>query len=145
VNLEQGYVRVTGKGDKERVIKLGIELRRALSKYKMQYRKAVEGETALFTNDMGFKFERGGIRMMVVRMLHAHIPRQLAKYGPHTLRHTAATIDLFVNEDLDATRRKLGHVDAKTTQRYVHLADVVRQSGLSPMDAVMNSVYHRQK
>ena len=145
VNLEQGYVRVIGKGDKERVVKLGIELRRALSKYRLQYRKAVDGEPALFTNDMGFKFEKQGIRMMVLRMLKAHVPRQLNKYGPHGLRHFAATIDLLVNKDLDATRRKLGHQDAAITRRYTHLADIVRQSGISPMDAVLAGAHRQPK
>lgn len=118
-------------------MRLGLELRRALSKYRLQWRKGVDGENALFTNDMGFKFEVGGIRSMVIRMLRAHVDRPLRKYGPHTLRHTYATTDLLVNNDLQGTSRSMGHRDTQTTMRYVHLADMLRTNGTSPMDAVM--------
>ena len=91
----------------------------------------------MFTNDMGFQFDKGGIRTMVVRMLKAHVSRRLAKYGPHTLRHTYATTDLLVNNDLQNTSRSMGHRDTQTTMRYVHLADMLRTSGQSPMDAVL--------
>lgn len=137
VNLEQGYARVLGKGDRERIVRIGLELRRALSKYRLQFRKSVQGEPAMFTNDMGFRFDRGGIRSMVVRMLHAHVERPLRKYGPHTLRHTYATLDIMQNNDLEGTSRSMGHRDTQTTMRYVHLAEMLRTNGRSPMDAVM--------
>jgi integrase/recombinase XerC len=136
VNLAQGYAKVLGKGDKERLVKLGLELCRTISKYKLKYRKQSAGENALFTNDMGFRFEKAGVRIMVIRMLRAHVKRHLAKYGPHTLRHTYATSDLLENGDLHATSLQMGHRSTSTTERYLHLTAIMR-GGKSPMDAIL--------
>jgi site-specific recombinase XerD len=136
VNLEQGYCKVLGKGDKERIVRLGLELRRSISKYKLKYRHSVSGETALFTNDMGFRLERMGIRSMVVRALKRHVARPLSKYGPHTLRHSFATLDVLLNGDLAETSHKLGHKDIETTRRYDHLATMLRDGGRSTVDAM---------
>ena len=138
INLEQEYCKILGKGDRERIVKLGLELRRALSKYRLQYRRAANGEGALFTNDEGFAFDKFGVRTMVVRLLHKHVKRQLSKYGPHLLRHTFATTDILVNGRMEETSRRLGHRDLETTKRYDHLADMIRQGNFqSPMDAIL--------
>lgn len=136
VNLQQGYARVLGKGDRERIVKLGVELCRAISKYRLKYRRSSANDPALFTNDEGFRFGKGGIRLMVVRKLHQHVQRKLSKYGPHTLRHTYATTDLLLNGDIKGTSLQLGHRSTETTERYLHLTAVMR-AGKSPMDAVM--------
>lgn len=137
INLNQGYVKVLGKGDRERLVPLGLELRRALSRYLLKHRQAAEGEDALFVNGQGFRFEKEGVRTMTVRALRDYVPRRLSKIGPHTLRHTCATLDLLLNEDIDATRDMLGHRDVKTTQRYNHVAAIMRQNRQSPMDAAL--------
>lgn len=139
VNLEQGYAKVEGKGRRERIVPLGLRLRRELHRYMLRYRKAVKAETALFVNDEGFRFERQGIRMMIVRDQHAYIERTLAKYGPHTERHTSATIDLRENHDLQRVSQRLGHRQLSTTQRYLHLNDhdMLWGEGGSPVDRII--------
>ena len=71
-----------------------------------------------------------------MRKLHAHVPRQLAKYGPHTLRRTYATQDLLTNGDIKGTSLQMGHRSTETTERYLHLTAIMR-GGKSPMDAVL--------
>lgn len=136
-NIQDGYARVLGKGDKERLVPLGLELRQALSRYKLKHRWAAEGEEALFVNERGERMGRDGIRSMVVRALHDYVPRPLTKYGPHCLRHFFVTYDLANNGDIEATREIAGHADSKTTRRYNHLAAIVRSNRVSPMDAAL--------
>lgn len=139
VHLDDGYARVFGKGRKERIVPVGVELRRELSRYLLKYREAEQGETALFTNEYGRRFDPGGIRTMVVRDLQRYVPRDLRKSGPHTLRHTAATLKLRHTRDLKTTSLILGHSTTRTTERYLHLtgADVLRDAGGSAMDVIM--------
>jgi site-specific recombinase XerD len=136
VNMHDGIVRVLGKGDRERGVRLGVSLRRQLAKYIHEYRREVVGEVALFTNDEGYRHEREGVRSVVVRALRKHVQRPLRKYGPHTLRHTFATLDLQFNHDIKATSLQLGHTTTDCTQRYLHITSSKR-GGRSPLDVVM--------
>ena len=139
VNLEGGWARVLGKGRKERLVPLGIELRRHLAKYLLKDRRPVAGEQALFLNEDGLRFEAQGVRTMVLRSLRDYVPRKLSKSGPHTLRHTFATLNLRATRDMKGTSLILGHSTTRTTERYLHLvgADVLRNAEGSPMDALM--------
>lgn len=136
LNMEEGYAKVFGKGRKERLVPLGIELRRELTRYLLKHRAAAKGEQALFVNEQGFRFDRQGIRTMVVRDLKRYVPRTLAKCGPHTLRHTGITLKLRKTRDLKTTSLIAGHSTTRTTERYVHLvgADVLRDAAGSAMD-----------
>ncbi len=138
INLEQGYAKVLGKGRKERVVPMGIRLRRELHRYILRYRRAATGETALFCNDDGFRLERGGVRTMVVRDQKAYVARTLSKYGPHLERHTSATIRLRNTGDIQRTSQILGHRSLETTQRYLHLVHQDLMGDSSPMDAVLS-------
>ena len=73
---------------------------------------------------------------MVVRQLKAHVPRELRKTGPHTLRHTAITLDLMNNGDINTTSKIAGHRSVTTTRRYDHLVTIMR-ARTSPMDAAL--------
>jgi site-specific recombinase XerD len=136
VNLSEGYAKVLGKGNRERIVPLGLELRQSLSRYRLKYRRSENGEMALFTNDEGERFAGAGVRTMVVRELRAHVPRELRKIGPHTLRHTAITLDLMNNGDINTTSKIAGHKSVTTTRRYDHLAAIMR-ARTSPMDAAL--------
>jgi len=139
LNIETGYAKVMGKGRKERIVPLGLELRRDISRYLLRYRKPAAGETALFLNEYGFRLEKRGIQSMVIRDLKAHVARELVRRGPHTLRHTAATFNLRSTRDLKVTSMILGHSTTRTTERYSHLvgSDVLRNAEGSPMDHVL--------
>ena len=136
LNFAEGYAKVFGKGRKERIVPLGSDLRRDLSRYLLKYREAEQGEPALFTNEHGRRLEPGGIRTMVVRDLTRYVPSTLRKVGPHTERHTAATLKLRQTRDLKTTSLILGHASTRTTERYVHLvgADVLRDVSSSALD-----------
>jgi site-specific recombinase XerD len=139
LNFEEGYARVFGKGRKERLVPLGVELRRDLKKYLLKFREATKDQPALFTNEYGQRFEPGGIRTMVVRDLQCYVARKLTKCGPHTERHTAITLKLRKTRDLKTTSLIAGHSTTRTTERYIHLtgADVLRDASGSAMDDLM--------
>ena len=119
LDLGERQARVSGKGDKERLVRFNRRAQDALSHY-LRMREAGENGP-VFVNRWG---DRISVRYM---------QEQIANYGitfasgerlhPHTLRHTFATQYLDRTGDLDATRRWLGHADAKTTQVYTKLAN----------------------
>lgn len=123
VNLRQGVVRIIGKGGKERLVPMGQEAMRWLSRYLADGRGQLPGSTdtpALFPS------RRGG-HMTRQNFWHA-IKRYAAKAGisravsPHTLRHAFATHLLNHGADLRAVQMMLGHADLSTTQIYTHIA-----------------------
>lgn len=119
VNLAHQYAKVKGKGGKERLVPLSVELARALLKYKRLHRlpAAAPDADAVFTNEQGGRLKADGLRTMVVRDIRANITRPLCKLGPHSYRRYTATMML---EELPIGDVKdiLGHADIKTTLRY---------------------------
>lgn len=140
VNLDSGYAKVMGKGRKERLVPIGLELRRALARYILKYRNAAaDDEQALFINRRGRRLEYRGVSKMVVCALQQYVPRKLRRSGPHTLRHTFATFNIRKTRDIKSTSMILGHSTTRITERYIHLtgADVLRNAEGSPMDALI--------
>jgi tyrosine recombinase XerC len=118
----QGQIRVTGKGDKQRIIPVHREALARIDAYMRTGRpdlKPSAGEPALFLNRSGTRLSDGGVR----RMLHRHLETLGADSGitPHTLRHTFATHLLEAGADLRSVQDLLGHVALSTTQIYTHL------------------------
>lgn len=138
VFLNERHVKVYGeKSKRERLVPLSPELCRALIKYKRQYRKALEGERAVFTNDEGRRLQRQGIQTMVRRDVTEFIRRPIKGIGPHLWRHTGATL-YFTQPGLkDAdVQNMLGHSNPQTTARYRHSNGVnnVKAFKAFPMD-----------
>lgn len=123
VNLEAGFVRVVGKGSKERVVPVGTRARSALLEYLAEARPTLAGRRAspyLFLTVRGRPMSR--IRFwQIVRhyALRAGVP---GKVSPHTLRHAFATHLVEGGADLRAVQTMLGHADITTTQIYTHVA-----------------------
>jgi integrase/recombinase XerD len=119
---DNAQVRVTGKGDKQRIIPLHATAVARLSEYLLRGRphlvKAKSGD-AVFLNRSGGRYTAGGIR----RMLSRHIDEVGGATGitPHVLRHTFATHMLEAGADLRSVQELLGHVALSTTQIYTHL------------------------
>jgi integrase/recombinase XerD len=126
VLLEDGFLRVTGKGSKERLVPIGGAAGRALEKYLSQARGLLHPKkilapadgSAVFLNVKGRRITRQGIFDIVV------------KYGnnvgisglhPHSLRHSYATHLLEGGADLRSIQQLLGHADIATTQIYTHV------------------------
>lgn len=120
LDLASGMVRVTGKGDKERVVPVGGHAARALTAW-LQHRAnlAAADETALFVNQRGARLSARGIQYRVAHWARrAGLGRRL---HPHMLRHSFATHVLNSSGDLRAVQEMLGHANIATTQIYTHL------------------------
>ncbi|MEO7456088.1 MAG: site-specific tyrosine recombinase XerD [Gemmatimonadaceae bacterium] len=120
--LDQGLVRVFGKGSKERLVPIGRSAIGALSLYIRELRPRLEkgeGKGILFLNARGKPLSRMG----AWKILRGHVERAgIEKHvSPHTLRHSFATHLLEGGADLRAVQEMLGHADIATTQIYTHV------------------------
>lgn len=123
LNLQQGVIRVTGKGNKERLVPLGDEAVSWLQRYLRESRIALlHGQScdALFVTQRREAMTRQAFWYMIKRHAKtAHIEKALS---PHTLRHAFATHLLNHGADLRVVQMLLGHSDLSTTQIYTHVA-----------------------
>ena len=122
LQLEEGLVRVFGKGSKERLVPIGRSAIGAVAVYLRELRPRLEkgeGKGILFLNARG----RPLTRMGAWKILRGHVERAgiTKKVSPHTLRHSFATHLLEGGADLRAVQEMLGHVDIATTQIYTHV------------------------
>jgi integrase/recombinase XerD len=119
----EGLVRVTGKGQKERVVPIGEEARLWLERYSARARPALLGgraADALFVTRRGEPMSRQMFWKLVRRYaIQADIRAPLS---PHGLRHAFATHLLNHGADLRVVQMLLGHADISTTQIYTHVA-----------------------
>jgi len=126
VNLDLGYVRCIGKGNKERIVPVGSKAIKAINLYLAAARSHLgKGNTTataddgLFLTGRGKTMTRQGFwKMIKKRGLEAGITD---KISPHTLRHSFATHLLENGADLRSVQELLGHSDISTTQIYTHL------------------------
>ena len=123
LGLDEGVLRVTGKGSKERLVPFGEEAHAWLRRYLAQARADILGSQA---SDALFVTARGGpmTRQMFWQLIkkYAVIAHVTAPLSPHTLRHAFATHLLNHGADLRAVQMLLGHADISTTTIYTHVA-----------------------
>ena len=122
VLMDDGLVRVFGKGSKERLVPIGRRALGAVALYVRELRPQLErgqGKGILFLNSRGKLLTRMG----AWKILRKHVSRaQIGKrVSPHTLRHSFATHLLEGGADLRAVQEMLGHADISTTQIYTHV------------------------
>ncbi len=122
VNLEVGFLRCIGKGDKERVIPLGKKGIEYISKYLEASRpKFVKGNDIpfLFVSRLGKRISRQSLWKIIKRYARqAGIKKNIK---PHIMRHSFATHLLERGADLRSVQEMLGHSDISTTQIYTHV------------------------
>jgi integrase/recombinase XerD len=130
VDLEEGAVRVLGKGGKEREVPLGRYAREAVGAYLARGRPALataSSRGALFLNARGGRLTRqSGNRLLAT---HVRAARISARVTPHSLRHSFATHLLEGGADVRVVQELLGHASVATTQIYTlvteeHLREV---------------------
>ena len=119
LDLDEGLVRVIGKGARERVVPFGRHAADAISTWlPARALIAVAEEPALFVGQRGTRLGR---RSVQVRLQRWALQRGLPKVHPHTLRHCFASHLLESSGDLRAVQELLGHANLATTQVYTHL------------------------
>jgi integrase/recombinase XerD len=119
VDLDEGSVRVVGKGNKERVVPLGRFAVQALSAYLTRSRPSLAGprsRAALFLNVRGGRLTRQGATLVLARA--ARQAGVAARVSPHVLRHSFATHLLEGGADVRVVQELLGHASLTTTQIY---------------------------
>ena len=121
--FEEGFIKVTGKGDKQRFVPIGPLTQKYINLYKDQIRISMNIEAAfndtLFLNRRGKQLSRAMI-FTIVKTLGKKAEIQ-KKISPHTFRHSFATHLLENGADLRAIQMMLGHQSITTTEIYMHV------------------------
>jgi integrase/recombinase XerD len=123
VSLDQGVVRVMGKGSKERLVPLGEEAVDWVRRYSKQERPEILKKKAsdyLFVTERGSAMTRQAFWQNIKRYGNRAIPGKAL--SPHVLRHAFATHLINHGADLRVVQMLLGHADISTTQIYTHVA-----------------------
>lgn len=121
--FDEGYISVTGKGDKQRFVPIGETTQKYIEIYTTEIRNHIDikkgHEDTLFLNRRGKQLTRAMIFTIVKRLVEkAGIHKQVS---PHTFRHSFATHLLENGADLRAIQLMLGHESITTTEIYMHI------------------------
>jgi integrase/recombinase XerD len=130
INVNLGLVRLTGKGNKERVIPIGEEALHWIALYLKQARPLLlrpnVSNDALFLSSRGSAITRQAFWQNIKK--HLLVAGIKTNYSPHSLRHAFATHLLNHGADLRTVQMLLGHSSLSTTQIYTHIAQARLQS-----------------
>lgn len=141
LDQDDSYIRVRGKGRKERELSMGRASRMALRRYITRYRRpASKAEQHVFLGRRGRPLTVSGLEQIITQLgERAHIKG--VRCSPHTLRHTFAVQYLLNGGDLYKLSRLMGHTSVKITERYVASmrAWQARQGGHSVLDHLKDS------
>ena len=123
LHFDESYVRIKGKGSKERLIPIGRYVKDAITLYIHNYRNSLDikrkDENILFLNHYGRKLTRVMI-FTIIKDLAAKIGLK-KPISPHTFRHSFATQLIDAGADLKAIQEMLGHTSITTTEIYTHI------------------------
>jgi integrase/recombinase XerC len=126
VDLVEGFIKVRGKGDKERLVPVGSKARDAIKAYvtarhaPMKSAREPEKYQALFLNNRNGRLTTRSIGRLIKK--YAHQASFFRPIHPHAIRHTFATHLLNAGADLRAIQELLGHSSLSTTQKYTHVS-----------------------
>lgn len=120
LNLEEGFVRIFGKGSKERTIQIADSaVLGVLSRYRQQFEAEIIKSGFLFVNRLGGRLSEQSVRFMIQKYCCA---AGIAEHiTPHMFRHTFATMLLEEDVDIRYIQQILGHSSILTTQIYTHV------------------------
>jgi site-specific recombinase XerD len=144
-HIEQGYLKVMGKGSRERVVPIGASTQRLLLRY--VYRVRPEATTQN-TDNLFLEFNGGPLTINCVRLMLERVGKRsgVTRLHAHLCRHTFATNYLLNGGDVFSLQQILGHSSLEMVRRYVTLASAqvtVQHRKFSPMDRLaLNSKGH---
>lgn len=122
VDMQKGFIMVTGKGSKQRHVPIGVRAMNSISSY-LRARgisDPIYCTQPLFLNSRGSQMRSRSIRRVIYQWsLKAALARHVS---PHVIRHTFASHMLDAGADLRSIQEMLGHSSLSTTQRYTHLS-----------------------
>ncbi|HEX4227742.1 MAG TPA: tyrosine recombinase XerC [Bryobacteraceae bacterium] len=118
INVRDGWLRVRGKGNKERQVPVGGRAATAVERY-LEVRQAPEPERALFLSSRGTRLSDRQVRRLV--KMYALLVTGDSTVHPHSFRHAYATHLLSNGADLRAIQELLGHARLSTTQKYTQV------------------------
>lgn len=137
VHMSQGVIKVKGKGNKERLVPMGLYTKRLLMKYMNSYRSMPDYETKkLFISKNRKPVSENAIKQMFSRLRKK---TKIERLHPHLLRHTFATRYLMNGGDIFSLQQILGHTSLDMVRRYSHLASaylIQNYKRLSPLDNI---------
>jgi len=121
IDLTQGYVKVIGKGQKERIVPFSTYTRKELMKYTKRYRLSLCGidSSYLFSTKDGDNISVNCVQQ-AIRRLALKAGMQNVKCHPHIFRHTFATIFSAKGGSPEILKLIMGHESFQTTQKYLH-------------------------
>lgn len=124
IDISNKEIRVTGKGDKERIVYFGDYARKYLELYLKEGRKELlnnKRSDYLLINNLGDNLSTRGVQMVIDDIVkEASLKHNIS---PHALRHTFATDLLNNGADLKSVQELLGHSSLSTTQIYTHITN----------------------
>ena len=134
LHLEECYVKVMGKGQKERIVPFGSSAQKALMKYIFHFRLEPLTDDRVFLNLDGRPMTEAGLKLMVQRLGRVSgVPRLHA----HLLRHTFAVNYLMNGGDVFTLQQILGHTTLEMVRHYINLANahvMTQHKRFSPVD-----------
>ncbi|MFA5500193.1 MAG: site-specific tyrosine recombinase XerD [Candidatus Omnitrophota bacterium] len=122
INLDMGFIKCRGKGDKERIVPIGTHAKDSIARYIEKVRPSLlksKSDNHLFLSRLGKRVSRQSFWKMIKK--YAKKARIKKEITPHTLRHSFATHLLERGADLRVVQEMLGHSDIATTQIYTHI------------------------
>jgi integrase/recombinase XerD len=119
IEFEAGFVRVTGKGNKQRLVPLGRLAAKAIVNYLPQRDQLKPAAPNLFVNRFGRRFSRVGMWRLIGNLVSRSGLRK--NITPHTFRHSFATHLIEGGADLRVVQEMLGHADITTTEIYTRV------------------------
>ncbi|OGO77639.1 MAG: hypothetical protein A2Y23_11845 [Clostridiales bacterium GWB2_37_7] len=138
IDFSRGIIKVLGKGNKERIVPLGVQTRKHIIKYITKYRGMHDTDKLLMSIE-GIPLSQNAVKQIFVRLREK---TNIEKLHPHLLRHTFATNYLINGGDIFSLQQILGHTSLDMVKRYSHLSAsfLMRQHKYnSPLDKLYSN------
>lgn len=142
VHLADQWLKVMGKGSKERLVPFGSRTAKILGRYLSMFRAPLSDVQSAFLGQDGTPLTENTIKMLFCRL---RVRSGIVRLHPHLLRHTFATSYLVAGGDVFTLQAILGHTTLEMTRRYVTLASAhvtIQHRRFSPIDRLPDGGPH---